>query len=258
MLYTFSDHSRKYRVETEGGSIFLKWAVTAEGKNTMRREISHVRLLDSVGVSPQLLAASQEHLSYATEWVDGNDGSQLVDEKRLEIVDETIQRIRRIDCSEFEIRGWQNLFLFRTDPETPRFPNDMNSSLRTKLENAYFQVRELDGDASLHSDFHTGNLIFTGDRLYVIDPEHMQTGIASWDQVYYLGYDDAGMDPCKRARWLAQHIEKDELKLLLEFLLARGYTWALTAKDQDIRGNIVSRGRRNIELVTPVYEELFM
>lgn len=256
-LYTFSDHSKKYRLITDAGPIFLKWAESDFGKETMLREIPHVKLLDSVGVSPKLMASSVEHKSYATEWIGGNDGAELEDEKRLDIFWQTISRIRSIDPTLFETQGWGNFFLFKTDPVDPEIPEDLPKKFRKLIQNAYYSVRELEGIESLHSDFHTGNIIYKGNKLYVIDPEHMLAGVGAWDLVYYLGYDDAGMSADKRAVWLKGRVVESELKILLEYLIARGYTWASMDPKKDKRNNIIERGRKNIQLALPVYEELF-
>lgn len=256
-LFTYTDHSRKYRLMTDDGPVFLKWAETELGKTTILHEIPHVKLLDSVGVSPKLVSFSEEHHSYATEWIGGSDGAELDDEKRLEIFWQTISRIRGIDPALFSTQGWDKFFLFKMDPADPNIPEDLPKKFKKSLESAYYGVRELKGVDSIHSDFHTGNIIYKGSKLYVIDPEHMQTGVGAWDLVYYLGYDDAGMSAERRAKWLSAHVVEEELKLILEYLLSRGYTWAATDPKRDKRGTIVERGRKNIQLALPVYENLF-
>jgi len=256
-LHTFSDDATKVRVHTSDGPVFLKWGNTPEGKERVVSEVANIKLLDEAGVSPELIAHSEERASYATEWIGGSDGAELPEDQRLDILWRTIGKIRAIDPDKMPTQQWQSLFLFKTDPADPIIPDEVPSSRKKALEKAYFKVRELDGRTSLHGDFHTGNLIYSGDRLLVIDPEHMLVGVPGWDLVYYLGYDDAGMSPVKRASWLRTHVVEKELRILMDYLIARGYTWASCPPEKDKYGNIVERGMKNLQLTLPLYEELF-
>ncbi len=256
-LHTFSDDATKVRVHTSDGPVFLKWGNTLAGKERVVSEIANIKLLDEAGVSPELVSSSTERASYATEWIGGSDGAELPDEERLEVLWKTIAKIRSIDPDRMPTQEWRSLFLFKTDPDTPLIPQELPNSRRKALEKAYFKVRELEGRTSLHGDFHTGNLIYRGEKLLVIDPEHMLVGVPGWDLVYYLGYDDAGMSPVRRASWLRTHVVEKELKLLMDYLIARAYTWASCPPEKDKYGNIVERGTKNLQLALPLYEELF-
>lgn len=256
-LYTFSDDNKKYRVQTEDGPLFLKWGASDRGKASLLKEIGHVRLLDELNLSPKLVAASETLASYATVWTGGTDGAELPDEKRLELVWSTLSKIHSIDPVRMEEQAWDKLFLFTSDPDQPHFPEELPANFTKKLGKAYFEIRELEGKTTIHGDFHTGNVVFRNNRLFVMDPEHMQAGVAGWDFVYYLAYDDAGMSTEKRAAWLKAHLGEKELKLFLEYLLARAYTWATLAPKDDPRGDRRQRGQKNILLALPLYEELF-
>jgi thiamine kinase-like enzyme len=240
--------NRVYKVDTEGGPVCVRIPGPGTAEIIDRRaEEAHARAAAAIGIAPEVLLFEADGLM-VTRFIDGT--SMAPDHFRIgyETVERAATALQRLHheargfTRSFDVFGTIERYASILARQGAERPTELDGLLAdTERIRQALQARPTDEKPG-HCDPTGGNLLDTGERVFLIDWEYSALNDPMWDLAYLsLEADfDAGMDERLLSAYLDRAPSRDEAwrmavqKPLCDLLAA---LWALI---QQASGNCAS------------------